>query len=62
MNPINNLPYFLILIVAGLIIYSVFFNTNSVQTTASGIEINYLKTRWTWLYEDWSTSNDFIRG
>lgn len=43
MNPINNLPYFLILIVAGLIIYSVFFNTNSVQTTASGIEINYLK-------------------
>jgi len=43
MNPINNLPYFLILIVTGLIIYSVFFNTNSVKTTASGIEINYLK-------------------
>ena len=43
MNPINNLPYFLILIVTGLIIYSVFFNTNSVKTTASGIEINYFK-------------------
>jgi len=43
MNPIKNLPYFLVLVVTVLIFYSIITNTRSVQTTSSGIEVNYFK-------------------
>ena len=43
MNPIKNLPYLLVLIVACLVFYSIIINTKSVQTTSSGIEVNYFK-------------------
>ena len=43
MNPIKNLPYFLVLVVTVLIFYSIITNTRYVQTTSSGIEVNYFK-------------------